>query len=48
LFDVTTNTRPGSEDDLLASALLALRFHRLLLGDGLGALEPFSAFLATV
>jgi len=26
----------------------ALRFHRGMLGDGLGALEPFSAFLAMV
>jgi hypothetical protein len=25
-----------------------LRFHRFMLGDGLGALEPLSAFLATV
>ena len=26
----------------------ALRFHRGMLGDGLGALEPFSAFLTTI
>ena len=36
------------EGDLLAPTLRALRFHRYMLGDGLGALEPLSAFLATV
>jgi hypothetical protein len=47
-FDVTTKTRPWHEGDLLAPTLRALRFHRYMLGDGLGALEPLSAFLATV
>jgi hypothetical protein len=36
------------EGDLLAPTLRALWFHRFMLGDGVGALEPLSAFLATV
>ena len=32
----------------LAPALGALQFRRFMLGDGLGALEPFPAFLATI
>jgi hypothetical protein len=34
--------------NLLAPALGTLRFHRFMLGDGFGALEPVPAFLATV
>src|SRR5689334_3970711 len=36
------------EGDLLAPTLWALRSRRFVLRDGLGALEPFSALLATV
>jgi hypothetical protein len=39
---------PRNEGDLLAPTLRALRFHCFMFRDGLGALEPFSAFLATV
>jgi hypothetical protein len=35
-----------NEGDLLAPTLRALRFHRFMLGNGLVALEAFSAFLA--
>jgi len=33
-----------NEGDLLAPTLRALRFHRFMLGNGLVALEAFSAF----
>jgi len=39
---------PRHEGDLPAPTLRALRFHPFMLGDGLGTLEPLSAFLATV